>query len=154
MRSTAACACFAVIGTTPELVTTLVSGSPSAPRRLHPFARQGTAWRFHRAVGTSPDAKTGLTGLESTLRFILSAKSAFVDAQVFRVAPTAQPRVLGQAARRQGRQVTGAARGIGATIAEVLPVTARTSSAPTSRPPVRHWPRPPTRSAAPRSRSM
>ena len=32
-----------------------------------------------------PDAKPGPTGLESTLRFLLSAKSAYVDGQVFRV---------------------------------------------------------------------
>ena len=36
-------------------------------------------------VYLSPDAKPAATGLESTLRFILSGKSAFVDGQVFRV---------------------------------------------------------------------
>ena len=36
-------------------------------------------------VYLSPDAKPAATGLESTMRFILSAKSAYVDGQVFRV---------------------------------------------------------------------
>ncbi|UAK36638.1 3-oxoacyl-ACP reductase [Gordonia bronchialis] len=123
MRSTAACARFVVIGTTPELIT-----DPServAQRALEGFTRslgkellKGSTVQL---VYVAPDAKTGLTGLESTLRFILSAKSAFVDAQVIRVgsadavAPDWDRPLQGKVA-----VVTGAARGIGATIAEVL----------------------------------
>ncbi|MCH5645532.1 MULTISPECIES: 3-oxoacyl-ACP reductase [unclassified Gordonia (in: high G+C Gram-positive bacteria)] len=123
MRSTAPCARFVVIGTTPELVT-----SPDervAQRALEGFTRslgkellKGSTVQL---VYVSPDAKTGLTGLESTLRFVLSAKSAFVDAQVIRVgagdavAPDWDRPLEGKVA-----VVTGAARGIGATIAEVL----------------------------------
>ena len=73
-------------------------------------------------VYVSADADTGASGLESTLRFLLSAKSTYVDAQVFRVgagaatAPSSWDRPL------EGKVavVTGAARGIGAEIAAVL----------------------------------
>ena len=124
MRSVAPCARFVVIGTTPELVT-----DPSeriTQRSLEGFTRSLGKELLKGAtaqlVYVSPDAKTGLTGLESTMRFVLSAKSAFVDAQVIRVgaddatAPASWDKPLdGKVA-----VVTGAARGIGATIAEVL----------------------------------
>src|SRR5699024_4426771 len=62
------------------------------------------------------------TGLESTLRFLLSGKSAYVDAQVIRVDDTAAtaPANWDQPSEGKVAVVTGAARGIGATIAEVL----------------------------------
>ena len=212
MRSTAACARFVVLGTTPELIDD--PDEHVAQRALEGFTRslgkellKGSTVQL---VYVSPDAKTGVTGLESTLRFVLSAKSAFVDAQVIRVdaddsvAPSNWDKPLdGKVA-----VVTGAARGIGATIAEVLArdgahvicadipaagealaetankvngtafpldvsapdagsklaasvrpsprcwrVTAPTSSAPTSPPPVKHSPRPRTRSTERHSRS-
>ena len=66
--------------------------------------------------------------VESTLRFFLSGKSAFVDGQVVRVSAQGHdsPATNGEAQNWEqpldGRLavVTGAARGIGATIAEVL----------------------------------
>ncbi|MDS1114157.1 3-oxoacyl-ACP reductase [Gordonia westfalica] len=124
MRSTAPCARFLVIGTTPELVT-----DPServAQRALEGFTRslgkellKGSTVQL---VYVSPDAKTGLTGLESTVRFVLSAKSAFVDAQVIRVgsADATAPKDWDRPLEGKVAVVTGAARGIGATIAEVL----------------------------------
>lgn len=124
MRSTAACARFLVIGTTPELVT-----DPServAQRAIEGFTRslgkelmKGSTVQL---VYVSPDAKTGLTGLESTVRFVLSAKSAFVDAQVIRVggADATAPKNWDKPLEGKVAVVTGAARGIGATIAEVL----------------------------------
>lgn len=63
-------------------------------------------------VVAAPDAEIG-----STLRFLLSARSAYVDGQVVRVGPGAPgpDDLAGRVA-----VVTGAARGIGAAIAEVL----------------------------------
>ncbi|HEX5191271.1 MAG TPA: 3-oxoacyl-ACP reductase [Solirubrobacteraceae bacterium] len=61
--------------------------------------------------------------LESTLRFLLSARSAFVDGQVIRIgAPIGDAETVDWTSPLAGRAalVTGAARGIGAEIARVL----------------------------------
>lgn len=124
MRSTAACARFVVLGTTPELIDD--PDEHVAQRALEGFTRslgkellKGSTVQL---VYVSPDAKTGVTGLESTLRFVLSAKSAFVDAQVIRVDADDSVAPSNWASPLDGKVavVTGAARGIGATIAEVL----------------------------------
>lgn len=123
MRSLAPCARIVVIGTTPELVTD--PEERIAQRSLEGFTRSvGKELRRGATVQlvyVAPSAKDA-TGAEATLRFLLSAKSAFVDGQVIRVdektstAPASWDRPL------EGKVavVTGAARGIGATIAETL----------------------------------
>jgi 3-oxoacyl-[acyl-carrier protein] reductase len=70
-------------------------------------------------------AEGGEDALESTLRFLLSAKSAYVDGQVIHVSAANPADVVAPADWEQplaGRvaAVTGAARGIGEAIVEVL----------------------------------
>ncbi|MGV9709336.1 3-oxoacyl-ACP reductase [Gordonia sp. NPDC003424] len=124
MRSLAPCARLLVLGTTPALIDD--PNEHVAQRALEGFTRSVGKELLKGAtvqlVYVSPDAKTGLTGLESTVRFVLSAKSAFVDAQVIRVgaADAAAPEDWDKPLAGKVAVVTGAARGIGATIAEVL----------------------------------
>jgi len=113
-----------VLGTTPDETGSVEERI--AQRALEGFTRSLGKEMKHgstvQLVYVSADADQGASGLESTLRFILSGKSAYVDAQVFRIgaggatAPTSWDRPL------EGKVavVTGAARGIGAEIAAVL----------------------------------
>src|SRR6202022_2734949 len=76
-----------VVGTTPDHAGNADGGI--AQRALEGFPRSlGKELRRGATVALvylSPDAKPAVTGAESTLRFILSAKSAYVDGQVFYV---------------------------------------------------------------------
>ncbi|RRO96378.1 3-oxoacyl-ACP reductase [Corynebacterium bovis] len=124
MRSIRPSGRVVVIGTTPELVED--ADEHIAQRALEGFTRSvgkelrrgATAQLVYVAPGVSSD----LTGVESTLRFLLSGKSAFVDGQVIRVGEGSGETPSDWDRPLEGKiaVVTGAARGIGATIAEVL----------------------------------
>jgi len=124
MRQLAPSSRIVVIGTTPEETDSV--DEHIAQRALEGFTRS-VAKELQRGgtgqlVYVSPKASTGLTGLASTLRFLLSAKSAFVDGQVIRVGAedSTAPANWDRPLEGKVAVVTGAARGIGATIAEVL----------------------------------
>ena len=124
LRNLGPSARLVVLGSTPDEVDD--ARERIAQRALEGFTRS-LAKEMQRGatvalVYVSPDANTGATGCESTMRFILSAKSAYVDGQVFRVgvAEASAPADWNTPLAGKVGIVTGAARGIGATIAEVF----------------------------------
>ena len=110
-----------VLGTPPEDCSD--PGAAAAQRALDGFIR--SAGKEARSGSTANLIYVGAgaeSGLESTLRFFLSGRSAYVSGQVVRVRPATTPPTADWTRPLKDRVavVTGAARGIGAAIAQTL----------------------------------
>jgi 3-oxoacyl-[acyl-carrier protein] reductase len=110
-----------VLGTSPEHAAD--RRHAVAQRALEGFVRSAAKELRHGATGqlvyVAPGAEDGL---ESTLRFLLSSKSAYVSGQVVRVGSGTShpPEDWDEPQAGRTAAVTGASRGIGAAIAETL----------------------------------
>jgi 3-oxoacyl-[acyl-carrier protein] reductase len=112
-----------VVGTSPSEADS--TGAATAQRALEGFtrslakelgARGATVQLLYVQIGAEDE-------LDSTLRFLLSPRSAYVSGQVIRLgAPVSEVPAIDWERPLEGRRalITGASRGIGAAIAQVL----------------------------------
>ncbi|MEU5318830.1 3-oxoacyl-ACP reductase [Streptomyces sp. NPDC021056] len=108
----------------------VVLGAPLDPADHHQAAAQQALEGFTRSLGKEIGRGrtvnlvrlTDRDAAESTLRFLLSPKSAYVSGQVIEVTGTAPEVTVDRDRPLAGRTalITGAARGIGAAVAETL----------------------------------
>ena len=120
LRSLAPCAHLVILGRAPESLDDPLASL--AQRALEGFSRSlGKELRNGATVQLLYVAEAADDQLEGALRFFLSPRSAFISGQVLRLAPCAA-QVQDWTRPLAGRRalVTGAARGIGAAIAETL----------------------------------
>ncbi len=125
LRSLARCARIVVIGLVPDRTETI--GAAIAQRGLEGFVRSlgkeiGANGSTANLVYVTPES-TG--AVSSTLEFLLSAKSAFVDGQVVRIGTTGlvdadAPADPARPLAGKVALVTGASRGLGAAMATTL----------------------------------
>ena len=120
-RNLRPCGRLIVLGTPPEDCTD--PAAAAAQRALDGFIRSaGKEARSGSTANLIYVAAGAESGLESTLRFFLSGRSAYVSGQVVRVRPAKTPPTADWTIPLKDRVavVTGAARGIGAAIAQTL----------------------------------
>jgi 3-oxoacyl-[acyl-carrier protein] reductase len=124
LRRLRACARIVLVGTAPESPEFLSDPAASATQQ----ALEGIIRSVAKELRDGATANLIYAGqgsgaaLESTLRFLLSARSAYVDGQVVRVAAAdvTPPADWSRPFEGQVVVVTGAARGIGASIVGVF----------------------------------
>ncbi|HYH58933.1 MAG TPA: 3-oxoacyl-ACP reductase [Thermoleophilaceae bacterium] len=121
IRSVAPSGRVIVLTTPPESCGSFAAAT--AQRAVEGFVRSVGKEVGRGATANLVEVEPGADGaLDSTLRFLLSARSAYVSGQGVRVHPAEPPAPEDWDKPHAGRVavVTGAARGIGAAIAEVL----------------------------------
>ncbi|ONK10242.1 3-oxoacyl-ACP reductase [Streptomyces sp. MP131-18] len=111
-----------VLGTPPESAAT--PGAAAAQQALEGFVRSlGKELRHGATAHLLLIAPGAEEAMESTVRFVLSARSAYVSGQPLRLAaegPAEVPADWNRPLAGRTALVTGAARGIGAAVAETL----------------------------------